>query len=126
MAYKQPWYLANLSTSKSEHIRYVELLLGGDSFNIMVAKQYLFRTVWPLWIVMFVWFAVRNKFFFYMVTLPGLFWYGIFTYMIYPVWKMCNISPKAYIIFHIGVLIILKLLAIPFGYLVGALWTLCF
>lgn len=119
-------YMKNLSTSKSEHIKYAEFLLSGEKYSITISKRYLFRILLPLWIVMYVWFAVRNKFFFYIVTLPGLFVYGLFAYMVYPVWKMCNISPKAYIVFHVSFLIILKLLAIPFGYLVEALWTLCF
>ena len=120
------WYLKNVSSSKSEHIKYAEFLLSGEKYSITISKRYLFRIMMPLWIVMFVWFAVRSKFFLYIVTLPGLFFYGIFAYMVYPVWKMCNISPKAYIVFHVGFLILLKLLAIPFGYLVEVLWTLCF
>lgn len=120
------WYRQNLSTSKSEHIKYVELLLSGERYNITIAKRYLFRIFLPFWIVLYLFFAVRSKFFFGWIVIPSLFFYSLFSYMVYPVWRQCNIRPKAYIVFHVGFLIILKLLAIPFGYLVEVLWTLCF
>lgn len=120
------WYRQNLSINKSEHIKYAEFLLSGEKYSISISKKYLFRIFMPFWIVLYVLFAVRHKFFFYWIILPNLFFYSLFSYMVYPVWRMCNISPKAYIVFHCCVLILLKLLAIPFGYLVEALWTLCF
>ena len=120
------WYRQNLSINKSEHIKYAEFLLSGEKYSISISKKYLFRIFMPCWIVLYVLFAVRHKFFFYWIIRPNLFFYSLFSYMVYTVWRMCNISPKAYIVFHCCVLILLKLLAIPFGYLVEALWTLCF
>ncbi len=118
--------MKKLTIGKSEHIKYVELLLAEGKYNIMISKRYLFRILRPFWIVLFLLFSVQNKFFFGYVVLPNILLYGVFMFKVYEVWKCCNISPKAYIIFHCGILFILKLFSIPFGYLLEALWTLCF
>ena len=120
------WYRKKLSNRKAEHIEYVEFLLSGEKYNITISKRYLFRTLLPFWLELLVLFSLSNKFIFGYVILPNLILYGVFVFMLYGIWKLCNISPKAYIIFHIGVLIILYLLAIPFGYLLEVLWIFCF
>lgn len=120
------WHTKKLTTEKYEHIVYIEFLKLGEVYHITISKRLLFRTLLPFWIELLVLFSIRSKEFFGYIVLPNLMLYGLFTYMAYEVWKQCSISPKAYIVFHVMVIIILKILGNPFGYILEVLWTLCF
>lgn len=120
------WHTKKLTTEKYEHIAYIEFLKLGEVYHITISKRLLFRTLLPFWIELLVLFSIRSKEFFGYIVLPNLMLYGLFTYMAYEVWKQCSISPKAYIVFHVMVIIILKILGNPFGYILEVLWTLCF
>ena len=119
------WHTKKLTVGKGEHIEYTEFLLAGEKYHITISKRLLFRTLLPFWIELLVLFSFHSKFIFGYIVLPNLIIYGVFIYMIYDIWKQCSISPKAYIVFHIIVLIILYVLSIPFGNFLEVLWTLC-
>ena len=120
------WHTKKLTTEKYEHIAYIKFLKLGEVYHITISKRLLFRTLLPFWIELLVLFSIRSKEFFGYIVLPNLMLYGLFTYMAYEVWKQCSISPKAYIVFHVMVIIILKILGNPFGHILEVLWTLCF
>ena len=120
------WYTKKITIGKADHIEYAELLLSGERYHITISKRYLFRTFLPFWIELLFLFSIRNKVFFGYIILPNLILYGLFAYMLYDIWKQCSISPGAYIGFHLVILIILKILGIPFGHFLEVLWILCF
>ena len=119
------WHTKKLTVGKGEHVMYAEFLQLGETYHITISKRLLFRTLLPFWIELLVLFSIRNKVFFGYIVLPNLMLYGLFVYMIYDIWKQCSISPKAYIVFHVAVNIILKILGIPFGHFLEVLWILC-
>lgn len=125
MQHKALWYMGGSTNSQAEHIKYAELLLSGERYSITISKRLLFRTLLPFWIELLVLFSIRNKVFFGYIVLPNLMLYGLFVYMVYDIWRQCSISPKAYIVFHVMVIILLKLLGIPFGCFLEGLWILC-
>ena len=116
----------NLKLYKSEYYAYIEMLSSGDKFHILISKRLLFRTVIPFWILFLLFFSIQNSVFFGIAVLPSLILYSVYLKMLFPLWNACNISPKAYIVFHCGILLILKLLSIPFSGFMEVLWTLCF
>ena len=120
------WYMINLKLQKSEYSAYIDMLSSDNKFQILISKRLLFRTVWLFWLLFLIFFSLLKGVFFGVVVLPSLILFGIYLHILFPIWNACNISPKAYIIFHLVVLLILKLLSIPFGYLLEVLWTLCF
>ena len=120
------WHTKKLTIGKPEHIAYAELLLLGEKYHITISKRYLFRTLLPFWIELLILFSLSNKFIFGYVILPNLILYGVFVFMLYGIWKQCNISPAAYIVFQIVIITVLYLLSIPFGYLLEVLWIFCF
>lgn len=120
------WQMKKITIGKPQHIQYVEFLLAEKNYNIMISRHYLFRILRPFWIVLLLLFSIQNKFFFGYVVLPNILLYFILLFSIYEIWKCLNIPLKAYIAFHTTVLVILKLLSIPVGYLLEVLWTLCF
>ena len=119
------WHTKKLTVGKGEHVMYAEFLQLGETYHITISKRLLFRTLLPFWIELLVLFSIHNKVFFGYIVLPNLMLYGLFVYMIYDIWKQCSISPKAYIVFHVAVIIILKILGIPFGHFLEVLWILC-
>lgn len=120
------WYTINLKLQKSEYSAYIDMLSSDNKFQILISKRLLFRTVWLFWLLFLIFFSLLKGVFFGVVVLPSLILFGIYLHILFPIWNACNISPKAYIIFHLGALLILKLLSIPFGYLLEVLWILCF
>ncbi len=119
------WYTKKLRAEKGEHVMYAEFLQLGETYHITISKRLLFRTLLPFWIELLFLFSIRNKVFFGYIVLPNLMLYGLFVYMVYDIWRQCSISPGAYIVFHVMVIILLKLLGIPFGYFLEVLWILC-
>ena len=119
------WHTKKLTVGKGEHVAYAEFLQLGETYHITISKCLLFRTLLPFWLELLVLFSIRNKVFFGYIVLPNLMLYGLFVYMIYDIWKQCSISPKAYIVFHVAVIIILKILGIPVGHFLEVLWILC-
>ena len=120
------WHTINLKLQKSEYSAYIDMLSSDNKFQILISKRLLFRTVWLFWLLFLIFFSHLKGVFFGVVVLPSLILFGIYLHILFPIWNACNISPKAYIIFHLGALLILKLSSIPFGYLLEVLWTLCF
>ena len=119
------WYTKKLTLGKAEHIAYAEFLQLGETYHITISKRLLFRTFLPFWIELLFLFSVQNKVFFGYIILPNLILYGLYAYMVYDIWKQCSISLKAYIFFHLAVIITIKILGIPFGHFLEALWILC-
>ena len=120
------WQTKKITVVKPQHIQYAEFLLAEKNYNIIISRHYLLRMLHPFWIVLLLLFSIPNKFFFGYVVLPNILLYFIFLFSIYEIWKCCNIPLKAYIVFHTIMLVFLKLLSIPIGYLLEVLWTLCF
>ena len=116
----------NLKLQKSEYYAYLDMLSSDNKFQILISKRLLFRTVLLFWILFLIFFSLLKGVFFGIAVLPSLILFGVYLNALFPIWNACGISPKAYIIFHLGTLLILKLLSIPFGYLLEVLWTLCF
>ena len=119
------WHTKKLTVGKGEHVAYAEFLQLGETYHITISKRLLFRTLLPFWLELLVLFSIRNKVFFGYIVLPNLMLYALFVYMVYDIWRQCSISPKAYIVFHVAVIIILKILGIPFGHFLEVLWILC-
>ena len=119
------WYTKKLTLGKAEHIVYAEFLQLGETYHITISKRLLFRIFLPFWIELLFLFSIQNKVFFGYIVLPNLMLYGWYVYMVYDIWKQCSISPKAYICFHLAVVIMLKFFGIPFGHFLEALWILC-
>ena len=119
------WHTKKLTVGKGEHVMYAEFLQLGETYHITISKRLLFRTLLPFWIELLALFSIRNKVFFGYIVLPNLMLYALFVYMVYDIWRQCGISPKAYIVFHVAVIIILKILGIPFGHFLEVLWILC-
>ena len=116
----------NLKLQKSEYYAYLDMLSSDNKFQILISKRLLFRTVLLFWILFWIFFSLLKGVFFGIAVLPSLILFGVYLNARFPIWNACGISPKAYIIFHLGALLIIKLLSIPFGYLLEVLWTLCF
>ena len=119
------WHTKKLTLGKAEHIAYAEFLQLGETYHITISKRLLFRTFLPFWIELLFLFSVQNKVFFGYIVLPNLILYGLYAYMVYDIWKQCSISLKAYIFIHLTVITVLKILGIPFGHFLEALWILC-
>ena len=116
----------NLKLYKKEYYEYIGLLSLGNVYYIMISKRLLLKPILPLWIYLFCLFLVRSNIFFAMVGFPSLVIFSFFLSMLFPLWEACNISHKAYIVFHSTCIIILKIVSIPFSMLLEVLWTLCF
>jgi hypothetical protein len=119
------WHTKKLTLGKAEHIVYAEFLQLGETYHITISKRLLFRTFLPFWIELLFLFSVQNKVFSGYIVLPNLILYGLYAYMVYDIWKQCSISLKAYIFIHLTVITVLKILGIPFGHFLEALWILC-
>ena len=110
----------------SEYYAYITMLSSGNSFKIFICKRLLFRPVFAVWLFLFGLFLIPSNIFWAMVGLPCLSILSVYLIILFPFWNACNISPKAYIIFHVLILLLLKILSIPVRFLLEALWILCF
>lgn len=118
--------MKNLKFCAKEYYDYIEHLSRGEIYYILISKRLLLRMVVPVWMYFLAIFVVRSNVFWAMVGLPSIIVYIVFLTLAYPMWKACNISSKAYIIFHVVFLLLLKIISIPVSMLLEELWTLCF
>ena len=116
----------NLKLYGEDYYGYIGFLLSGERYSILISKRLLIRPIIPAWLWFLGLFLVRNGIFFGMVVFPCFIIYGVFLYIIYPLWDACCFTPRAYVLFHITMILFLKLLSYPTTLLLEALWTLCF
>ena len=116
----------NIKFYGKEYYGYTELLSLGNIYYILISKRLLLKPMLPIWICLLGLFSVRSNIFFAMVGLPSLIIFSVFLIIVFPIWRSCNISAKAYTIFHSTLIIILKIISIPVSMLLEVLWTLCF
>lgn len=109
-----------------EYYEYTELLSLGNVYYIMISKRLLLKPMIPMWTYFLCLFLVRNHIFFAMVGLPSFVAFSVFLVMYFPLWKACNFSAKAYIVFHCVFLLFLKMFSVPVSMFLEVLWTLCF
>ena len=110
---------------REDYYEYIELLSLGNIYYILISKRLLLKPMMPIWTYLFCLFIVRSNMFFAMVGLPSLIVLGVFLIMFFPLWESCNISAKAYIVFHSTFIIILRIISIPVSMFLEVLWTLC-
>ena len=116
----------NLKLHNNDYYDYIKFLSSGNTYFILISKRILFRSIMPIWIYLFGLFLIQNRIFFGMAVLPCLILVSVFLYFAFPLWNVCNISSKAYVVFHVSVIILLKLLSVPITFLLEELWILCF
>ena len=112
----------NSSIYGKEYYEYTEILSVGQVYYILISKRLLLKPMIPMWVYFFGLFLVQSNIFFAMVGLPSLIIFSVFLVMLFPFWAACNISAKAYAVFHGTCMIILKIVSV----LLEELWTLCF
>lgn len=112
-------------TYGNECREYIGMLLSNGPFSITISKRLLICPVIPIWAFLLAIFLVPDSRFFAMVGIGSLIVCVIYLIILFPAWNACNISIKAYIIFHSFIVIILKTLSIPLYMLLEKLWTLC-
>ena len=110
----------------SEYKLYIKMLAAGETYSILISKRLLLRTVLPFWVLLFAIFMIPNPVFFAMVGLPSLILYTVYLVDLYRCWRACNISKKAYTVFHISALLILRVISAILIKLLEGLWILCF
>ena len=118
--------MKNFKMYATDYYGYISMLSSGDSFKILISKRLLFRTVSPMWFLLFGIFLVQSSIFFAMVGLPSMILFFIFLVKNFSLWQACGFSAKAYIVFHCGGLLFLKMFSIPISILLEVLWTSCF
>ena len=116
----------NLKIYGKDYYQYAEFLSSGNEYYILISKRLLIKPMIPLWTYLLALFSVRNNIFLAMVGLPALMVFSVFLVMLFPLWKACNISAKAYIVFHGVSILLIKMISIPVSMLLEVLWTLCF
>lgn len=116
----------NLKLYGKEYYEYTELLALGNVYYIQISKRLLIKPMLPIWLYLLGLFLVRSNIFFAMVGLPSLIVFSVFLVMLFPLWKACNVSAKAYIVFHGASILLIKIISIPVSMLLEVLWTLCF
>lgn len=116
----------NLKLYGKEYYEYTELLSLGNVYYILISKRLLIKPMIPIWAYLLVLFLVRSNIFFAMVGLPSLIVFSVFLVMLFPLWEACNVSAKAYIVFHGTSILLIKIISIPVSMLLEVLWTLCF
>ena len=116
----------NLQLYRKEYIEYTELLSAGNVYYILISKRLLFSPMILIWVCIFALFLIRSEIFFAMIGLPSIIVYACFLFKIFPLWKSCNFSLKAYIAFHSVCVLILKIISMPVSLLLEVIWTLCF
>lgn len=116
----------NLKLYGKEYCEYTELLSLGNVYYILISKRLLIKPMMPIWAYLLALFLVRSSIFFAMVGLPSLIVFSVFLAMFFPLWEACNVSAKAYIVFHGVSILLIKIISIPVSMLLEVLWTLCF
>lgn len=104
--------MKNFGIYGSDYSAYMTMLSSGNCFKIFISKRLLFRPILPMWILLFCIFLIPNPVFFAMAGLPVLVIFSAFLATLFPFWNACGISRKAYIVFHIITVFLLKILAI--------------
>lgn len=113
----------NMHLYSRDYYEYTEFLSGGITYSILISKRLLMQPMLPIWLFFLGLFSISSPVFFAMVGLPCLVLLCVFIALIYPVWNTCEISPKAYILFHTLILFLLKIISIPLSMFLEALWT---
>ena len=116
----------NLKIYGKEYYEYTELLSSGNMYYILISKRLLIKPMLPIWACFLAMFLVRSNIFFAMAGLPSLIVFSVFLVMFFPLWEACNVSAKAYIVFHCVSILLIKIISIPVSMLLEVLWTLCF
>ena len=116
----------NLKCYGKEYYEYTELLSLGNVYYIIISKRLLIKPMIPIWAYLLVLFLMRSNIFFAMVGFPSLIVFSIFLAILFPLWEACNVSAKAYIVFHGVSILLIRMISIPFSMLLEVLWTLCF
>ena len=116
----------NLRLYGKEYYEYTELLSLENVYYITICKRLLLKPMIPMWIYLLGLFLVRSDTFFSIVGLPSLIVFSVFLVMFFPLWEACNVSAKAYIVFHGASILLIKIISIPVSMLLEVLWTLCF
>lgn len=116
----------NLKLYGKEYYEYSELLSSGNVYYILISKRLLLKPMLSIWGYLLGLFLVRSNVFFATVGFPSLVVFAVFLIMLFPFWESCNVSAKAYIIFHGTCIIIIKIISMPISVLLEVLWTLCF
>ena len=112
-----------LARLDKDYYPYAKMLLSGETYGILMSKRLLMKPILLLWTYFFVVFLMRGGLvIFGIVILPSLILLSLFLAMLYPIWHACSISRGAYIAFHVTMLVILKLIAIPTSYLLERLF----
>ena len=104
-----------------DYYEYTELLSVGNVYYILISKRLLLKPIIPIWLYIIGLFLVRNNIFFAIVGLPSLLAFSVLLVILFPLWEACNISAKAYVLFHSFSIIVLKLISIPVSILLEAL-----
>ena len=116
----------NLKLYGKEYYDYSELLSSGTVYFIFISKRLLFKPMTPIWAYILVLFLVRNNIFLVIIGLPSLVVVTTFLVKSFSLWEACNVSKKAYIVFHSVFIAFLKVISIPISMFLEVLWTLCF
>ena len=116
----------NLKLCGNEYYKYTDLLTLGNVYYILISKRLLIKPMMPIWAYLFALFLVRNNVFFAMVGFPSLIVFAVSLVMYFPLWEACNISAKAFVVFHSVCVLLIKIISIPVSVLLEVLWTLCF
>ena len=116
----------NLKLCGNEYYKYTELLTLGNVYYILISKRLLIKPMMPIWGYLLALFLVRNNVFFAMVGFPSLIVFAVSLVMYFPLWEACNISAKAFVVFHSACVLLIKIISIPVSVLLEVLWTLCF
>jgi len=116
----------NLRIYEKEYYEYTKLLSFGNVYYILISKRLLIKPLLPMWLYFLGLFLVHSDIFFAMVGLPSLIVFSVFLVMFFPLWEACNVSVKAYIVFHSASILLIKIISIPVSMLLEVLWTLCF
>ena len=116
----------NLKLYGKEYYEYTELLSSGNVYYILISKRLLIKPMMPVGACLLASFLVRNAMFGAMVVLPSLVLFCVFLVQFFPLWEACNVSARAYIVFHGASILLIKIISIPVSMLLEVLWTLCF
>ena len=119
-------YMKNLRVYGADYYDFISLISSGEVYYILISKRLLIKPMMSIWAYLLVLFLVRSNIFFAMVGLPSLIVFSVFLVIFFPLWEACNVSAKAYIVFHGASILLIKIISIPVSMLLGVLWTLCF
>ena len=119
-------YMKNLRVYGDDYYDFLSLVSSGEVYYILISNRLLIKPMMPVWAYLLVLFLVRRAMFFAMVGLPSFIVFSVFLAMFFPLWKACNVSAKAYIVFHCALILLIKIISIPVSMLLEVLWTLCF